>query len=71
MAEYTLKDLEKDLVRLAKKAEALDKLKIPDKYQEHLNIQEITEKIVAPIYIAKQAELFMKYFACNVKVDMK
>jgi hypothetical protein len=65
---YTLRDLEKDLVRLAKKAEALDNMKIPEKYQEYLNQMELTEKIVAPIYLAKQVELFGKYFDLNIKL---
>lgn len=69
--KYTIRQLEKDLIELAKKAEDLDKLKIPEKYQEHIDLQDITEKIIAPVYIAKQVELFGRYFSLNVKVDKK
>lgn len=55
MKEYTLKDLERDLKCLDRKANALESLKMDD-----------LSNIVAPVYLAKRIELFAKYF--NVKV---
>ena len=60
MNEYTIRDLEKDLERLDKKANALEALKM--EFDDLANI-------VAPVYMAKRMELMTKYF--DVKISVK
>ena len=60
--EYTLGELEKDLKRLDKKAELLESLNLSSDEQE---------KIVAPVYLAKRVELFMRYFECKIPIKVE
>lgn len=63
--DYTLKDLEKDLKRLNKKTEELsnwlekqDNSKTPINYMDK---SDLTEKIIAPIYIVEMTKYYMKF----------
>jgi len=63
--EYTLRQLQADLKRLDKKAETLADWmeKSKDKNPiDYLAADEITEKLVMPVYIAKRIELYSRYF---------
>ena len=59
LAEYSFEDLKKDLKRLDKKANDLEKLKL-DEF-----------KVIAPVYLAKQVELFKKYFECKIPIKVE
>ena len=61
-SNYRVEDLKSDLERLDKKANLLETLKLETDEQA---------KIVAPIYLAKRVEFYMKYFECKIPVKVE
>ena len=73
MPEYTLKDLQKDLKRLDKRLTDLTEgSEKEDKIIDYLTKDELTEKLIMPVYVLRRVELYAKYFGTNqkVKVDL-
>ena len=64
--EYTLNDLKKDLKRLDRKMTNLSNWMEDSSRKEqiidYLAKEEITEKLIMPVYIAKRIELYSRYF---------
>ena len=73
MQEYTLKDLQKDLKRLDKRLTDLTEwMEKEDKIIDYLTKDELTEKLIMPVYVLRRVELYAKYFGTTqkVKVDL-
>jgi len=75
MTEYTLKDLQKDLKRLDKRFEDLTEWMQKESKEidkiDYLAKDELTEKLIMPVYIAKRIELYTKYLETKQKVKVE
>jgi len=66
---YDIKWLKKEIKELDKKARELEAIYdelIPDSFYR----EELKEKIIAPLYLAKLAELIADYFGIEKKVEL-